>query len=123
MLPLELSGRASSDARELARSALASVGLGAREDAFPQQLSGGEEQRVAVARSLIGERRILLADEPTGALDSLAAEGVMRLIRSCCDAGAAAIVATHDATLAAYADQVLFLRDGAMVGAVAEVTS
>jgi putative ABC transport system ATP-binding protein len=123
MLPLELSGRPTSEARGLACAALAAVGLADRAGEFPGRLSGGEEQRVAVARGLIGDRRILLADEPTGALDSLTAEGVMHLIRARCDAGAAAIVATHDATLAAYADRVVFLRDGAIVGAVAEVVT
>jgi putative ABC transport system ATP-binding protein len=120
MLPLELGGRSTAEARHLAREALAEVGLTDRVDEFPVRLSGGEEQRVAIARGLIGDRRILLADEPTGALDSLAAESVMHLIRTRCDAGAAAIVATHDATLAAYADRVVFLRDGAIAGEVAE---
>ena len=123
MLPLELSGHPTAQARELARAALAAVGLVDRGDEFPFRLSGGEQQRVAVARALIGDRRILLGDEPTGALDSLTAEGVMQLVRARCDAGAAAIVATHDATLAAYADRVVFLRDGAVVGAVAEAVT
>ncbi len=123
MLPLELGGRPEAEARDLARTALADVGLEGRDSDFPSRLSGGEEQRVAVARGLIGERRILLADEPTGALDSLTAESVMRLVRGRCDAGAVAVVATHDATLAAYADRVIFLRDGAIVGAVAETSS
>ena len=101
------------------RAALAAVGLRERGDTHSARLSGGEEQRVAVARALIGSRRIVLADEPTGSLDSLTAEGVMGLIRSRCDEGACAIVATHDATLASFADRVVFLRDGSIVGETA----
>jgi putative ABC transport system ATP-binding protein len=120
-LPLELGGTAAATARAAALDALDVVGLRARADTFPRSLSGGEEQRVAVARALIGDRRLLLGDEPTGALDSVTAETVMRLIRARCDAGAAAIVATHDATLAAFADRVVFLRDGVIVGSTAGV--
>ncbi len=119
-LPLELAGMAARAARSAAADALAAVGLTTRADMRPAQLSGGEEQRVAVARALIGSRRLLLADEPTGAVDSIAAQALMGLIRARCDAGAAALVATHDATLAAFADRVIFLRDGAVVGATAE---
>jgi putative ABC transport system ATP-binding protein len=120
-LPLELGGTGAATARSTALDALDVVGLRARADTFPRSLSGGEEQRVAVARALIGDRRLLLGDEPTGALDSVTAETVMRLIRARCDAGAAAIVATHDATLAAFADRVVFLRDGVIVGSTAGV--
>jgi putative ABC transport system ATP-binding protein len=120
-LPLELGGVGAATARAAALDALDVVGLRARADTFPRSLSGGEEQRVAVARALIGDRRLLLGDEPTGALDSVTAETVMRLIRARCDAGAAAIVATHDATLAAFADRVVFLRDGVIVGSTAGV--
>lgn len=115
-LALELRGVRSADATSEARDALASVGADGNADAFPSELSRGEEQRVAIARALVGSRRILLADEPTGALDSLAAEDVMRLIRRRCDAGAAAIVTTHDRRQAAVADRVLFLRDGRILG-------
>jgi putative ABC transport system ATP-binding protein len=115
-LPLELGGTRRRDALRAARLALAQVGADADGDVFPSELSGGEQQRVAVARALIGQRQILLADEPTGALDSLAAEELMRIIRSRCNAGAGAIVATHDPARAAIADRVVFLRDGAIVG-------
>ena len=115
-LPLELAGAPTRVAAAQAHDALAAVGLSERQHAYPADLSGGEEQRVAVARALIGSRRLLLADEPTAALDSLTAERVMQLIRERCDAGAAALVATHDTTLAAFADRVVFLRDGAIVG-------
>jgi len=78
-------------------------------------LSGGEQQRVAIARALVGGRRILLADEPTGALDSMTGESVMRLLRVHCDGGGTAILVTHDAAHAAWADRVVFLRDGRVV--------
>lgn len=115
-LPLELRGARRRAAREQALAELALVGLRERADEFPADLSGGEQQRIAVARALIGGRRLLLADEPTGALDTIAAELVMRLIRDRCDGGAAAIVATHDASVAAVADRVVYLRDGCMIG-------
>ena len=75
----------------------------------------GEQQRVAIARALVGGRQILLADEPTGALDSMTGESVMRLLRAHCDNGGTAILVTHDAAHAAWADRVVFLRDGRMV--------
>ncbi len=115
-LPLELGAMRARDARGLARRALAQVGLDERAREYPAELSGGEQQRVAIARALIGDRTLLLADEPTGSLDSLAAEAVMGLIRRRCDGGTAAIVATHDSRYAALADRVIYLRDGAIVG-------
>ena len=115
-LPLELRGARRRAAREQALAELSLVGLRERADEFPADLSGGEQQRIAVARALIGGRGLLLADEPTGALDTIAAELVMRLIRDRCDGGAAVIVATHDASVAAVADRVVYLRDGRMIG-------
>ena len=82
---------------------------------FPDELSGGERQRVAIARAVVGDRRLLLADEPTGALDSVNGEGVMRLLRTACKRGVAGVVVTHDAHLASWADRVVFLRDGRLV--------
>lgn len=114
-IPLELDGRPIGEARSLAEAALESVGLAALADRFPDDLSGGEQQRVAIARALVGGRRILLADEPTGALDSMTGESVMRLLRAHCDGGGTAILVTHDAAHAAWADRVVFLRDGRMV--------
>jgi putative ABC transport system ATP-binding protein len=78
-------------------------------------MSGGQQQRVAIARALVGERRLVLADEPTGALDSTTGEAVMALLRARCDAGAAGVLVTHDARHAAWADRVVFLRDGRVV--------
>ncbi|MEN3358764.1 MAG: putative transport system ATP-binding protein, partial [Mycobacteriales bacterium] len=76
---------------------------------------GGQQQRVAIARAVVGRRQLLLADEPTGALDSLNGEAVLQLIRSRCDAGVAGVLVTHEARLAAWADRVVFLRDGRVV--------
>jgi putative ABC transport system ATP-binding protein len=114
-LPLELDGMPLVRAQAEALDALASVGLAELGDRFPDDLSGGEQQRVAIARALVGGRRILLADEPTGALDSMTGESVMRLLRVHCDGGGTAILVTHDAAHAAWADRVIFLRDGRVV--------
>ena len=114
-LPLELDGTRSRAARRLALAALDGLGLADRAERYPDELSGGERQRVAIARAVVGDRRLLLADEPTGALDSVNGEGVMRLVRSACKRGIAGVVVTHDAQLASWADRVVFLRDGRMV--------
>lgn len=115
MLPLELDGVALRTARSQASVALADVGLGGLERRFPDDLSGGQQQRVAVARALVGERRLVLADEPTGALDSHTGDEVLRLLRRRCDEGAAGVLVTHDARHAAWADRIVFLRDGVAV--------
>jgi putative ABC transport system ATP-binding protein len=114
-LPLELDGRPPAEARVEANAVLASVGLAELGDRFPDDLSGGEQQRVAIARALVGGRQIVLADEPTGALDSITGESVMRLLRQHCDQGGTGILVTHDAAHAAWADRVVFLRDGRIV--------
>ena len=111
-LPLELDGAPARKARVRAMSALEELGLADRAERFPDQLSGGERQRVAIARAIAGERRLLLADEPSGALDSVNGEAVMRLLHAACTRGMAAVVVTHDAQLASWADRVVFLRDG-----------
>jgi putative ABC transport system ATP-binding protein len=111
-LPLELDGTSARKARSVALGALERLGLAERRDHFPDDLSGGERQRVAIARAIIGERHLLLADEPSGALDSVNAESVMRLIRETCAGPVAGVVVTHDAQLAAWADRIVFLRDG-----------
>ena len=111
-LPLELDGVSARRARRAARDALERLGLADRAGHFPDQMSGGERQRVAIARAMVGERQLLLADEPSGALDSVNGEAVMRLIHSACKSGMAAVVVTHDAQLASWADRVVFLRDG-----------
>jgi putative ABC transport system ATP-binding protein len=114
-LPLELDGVGVQKARRLALAALAEVDLDGYGQRFPDELSGGQQQRVAIARALIGQRRLMLADEPTGALDSQTGEAVLRLLRSRVDAGAAGVLVTHEARHAAWADRVVFLRDGAIV--------
>jgi putative ABC transport system ATP-binding protein len=114
-MPMELDGIPMARARTSALEAIDALGLAERADHFPDDLSGGERQRVAIARAIVGERRLLLADEPTGALDSVNGEAVMRLLRRVTRDGAAVVVVTHDAQLASWADRVLFLRDGRLV--------
>jgi putative ABC transport system ATP-binding protein len=114
-LPLELDGMRAGKARAAGVRALTDLGLADRASRFPDQLSGGERQRVAIARSVVGDRSLLLADEPTGALDSANGEAVMRLILAACKRGLAAVVVTHDAQLASWADRVVFIRDGRVV--------
>ncbi|MFL6097984.1 MAG: ABC transporter ATP-binding protein [Blastococcus sp.] len=114
-LPLELDGVRGGVARRTARAALDEVGVGALAARFPDEMSGGQQQRVAIARALVGPRRLLLADEPTGALDSATGEEVLRILRARCEAGAAGVLVTHEARHAAWADRVVFLRDGVVV--------
>ena len=114
-LPLELDGVRGGMARRAARAALDEVGVGAFAAHFPDEMSGGQQQRVAIARALVGPRRLLLADEPTGALDSTTGEEVLRVLRARCEAGAAGVLVTHEARHAAWADRVVFLRDGVVV--------
>ncbi|HET7474907.1 MAG TPA: ABC transporter ATP-binding protein [Dermatophilaceae bacterium] len=114
-LPLELDGQRARAARGLALDALATVGLPELADRYPDQMSGGQQQRVAIARALVGQRRLVLADEPTGALDTHTGEAVLRVLRGRCDAGAAGLLVTHEARHAAWADRVVFLRDGVVV--------
>jgi putative ABC transport system ATP-binding protein len=114
-LPLELDGTKVKAARAAAMDVLAKLGLTERATRYPDELSGGESQRVAIARAVVGDRRLLLADEPTGALDSLTAETVMRMLRLASHDGVAGVVVTHDAQMASWADRVVFLRDGRVV--------
>jgi putative ABC transport system ATP-binding protein len=114
-LPLELDGVGQRAARASGLAALGELGLAGPARQFPDELSGGERQRVAIARAVVGDRHLLLADEPTGALDSVNGEGVMRLLRTACKRGVAGVVVTHDAHLASWADRVVFLRDGRLV--------
>jgi len=114
-LPLELDGISARKAREAGLRALDGLGLADRAPSYPDQLSGGERQRVAIARALVGDRLLLLADEPSGALDSVNAEAVMRMIHTACKQGVAAVVVTHDVQLASWADRVVLIRDGRVV--------
>jgi putative ABC transport system ATP-binding protein len=114
-LPLELDGVSQKKAYGAGLAALEELGLADRAGHYPDQLSGGERQRVSIARAVVGERHLLLADEPSGALDSTNGEAVMRMILGACRHGVAAVVVTHDAQLASWADRVVFLRDGRVV--------
>ncbi|MFF0446185.1 ABC transporter ATP-binding protein [Streptomyces sp. NPDC004609] len=114
-LPRELDGTSARKARGEALAALEEMELGHVADRFPDEMSGGQQQRVAIARALVGDRRLVLADEPTGALDSETGESVLALLRARCDSGAAGVLVTHEPRFAAWADRVVFLRDGAVV--------
>lgn len=114
-LPLELDGWRRQDVRRAAVEALSAVGLADHADRFPDELSGGQQQRVAIARAVVGPRRLVLADEPTGALDSTTGEVVLRMLRDRIDAGAGGLIVTHDARHAAWADRIVFLRDGSVI--------
>jgi putative ABC transport system ATP-binding protein len=114
-LPLELDGVRVSTARGEGREALSAVGMQDLSGAYPGDLSGGQQQRVAIARAVVGGRKVILADEPTGALDSLTGELVMKILRARVDAGAACILVTHEARHAAWADRIVFVRDGRVV--------
>jgi putative ABC transport system ATP-binding protein len=114
-LPLELDGIRARAARVTALGVLEQLGLAHRAGAFPDDMSGGERQRVAIARAVVGDRQLLLADEPTGALDSANGEAVMRMLRTACRDGLAGVMVTHDAQLAAWASRVVFIRDGRVV--------
>jgi putative ABC transport system ATP-binding protein len=114
-LPLELDGIRAKTAQAAGLEALAELDVAERANRYPDELSGGERQRVAIARAVVGERGLLLADEPTGALDSVNGEAVMRLLRAATQRGVAGVVVTHEAQLASWADRVVFLRDGHVV--------
>jgi putative ABC transport system ATP-binding protein len=114
-LPLLLAGARETDARVRARETLERVGLGHRLDRRPMELSGGEQQRVAVARALAGEPRIVWADEPTGNLDSEMAASVIALLGELHAEGLTIILVTHDPTVAAHADRLITVRDGRLV--------
>ncbi|HYF71232.1 MAG TPA: ABC transporter ATP-binding protein [Nocardioides sp.] len=114
-LPLRLAGRRADGAR--VRALLERVGLGDRGSHLPAALSGGQQQRVAIARALVTEPAVVLADEPTGALDSVTARGVLALLRDSVDAlHQTVVMVTHDPVAAAYADTVVFLVDGRLAG-------
>ena len=111
-LPLVYAGVPARERRERARSALTRVGLGDRMDHRPNELSGGQRQRVAIARALVNSPAILLADEPTGNLDSTTSEEIMRVFGTLHDQGQTIIMVTHEADIAAHAERVVVLRDG-----------
>lgn len=115
ILPMELDGISGRTAKRAGRDALTRVDLAEKFNSFPDDLSGGQQQRVAIARAIVGKRRLILADEPTGALDSETGERIMHVIRTRVDAGAGGILVTHEPRHAAWADRIVFLRDGRVV--------
>lgn len=115
-LPLELGGMRAREARPLAVAALEAVGLHQQLDRYPDHFSGGQQQRIAIARAIVGGRSILLADEPTGALDSRTADEVVELLAGLPAAsGTTVVLVTHEPRFASWADRVVFMRDGAVV--------
>jgi putative ABC transport system ATP-binding protein len=114
-LPLELDGMTARKARAAGLQALEEFGLGDQASSFPGQGPVASASGVAIASAVVGERRLLLADEPSGALDSANGEAVMRLIHTACKRGVAAVVVTHGAQLASWADRMVFLRDGRVI--------
>jgi ABC-type lipoprotein export system ATPase subunit len=114
-LPLLLAGRSPRTARRRATELLEQVGLADRARHLPSQLSGGQRQRVAIARALANRPQVVLADEPTGNLDSEATLDVLRLFESLHEAGQTLVIVTHDARIAATADRLISMRDGAFI--------
>lgn len=115
MLPLVVSSLKNEAKREAARKALEQVGLGAKIDRLPNQLSGGEQERVAIARAIVNKPQILLADEPTGNLDSRMSNEVMALFRELNGGGQTVVMVTHNPDNCVYANRTIFLRDGRVV--------
>jgi putative ABC transport system ATP-binding protein len=114
-LPLFYSEISSAEQRDRARAALASVGLDERSEHHPSQLSGGEQQRVAIARALVNRPRLLLADEPTGNLDTARSHEVMAVLSEFNRAGLTIVLVTHEAEIASFAERTLYFRDGRIV--------
>ena len=114
--PLLYGGVKKAERQERARAALETVGLADRLDHRPDQLSGGQCQRVAIARAIVGKPRLLLADEPTGALDSASGAQVMELFRQLHDSGSTIIMITHDQGIAHHADTIMTIKDGVLSG-------
>ena len=117
-LPLTYRGMKSSHRKELAEEALEKVGMAHRMKHLPSQLSGGQQQRVAVARALAGKPQILLADEPTGNLDSKNGEAVMDLLKDLNDEGATICMVTHDERYSSFSSHTIHLFDGKVVDAI-----
>lgn len=119
-VPLRADGRERREIAERVGDAMAAVGIGHRADSYPEELSGGEMQRVAIARALAAEARVILADEPTGNLDSARSEEIMELLKRTSEReGRTVVLVTHDLRSAAYGDRIVTLRDGRIVDEVA----
>ncbi len=116
MLPLELDGVGVRQARQRAIDALHQTGLTHHLDRYPDDFSGGQQQRIAIARSIVGTRRLLLADEPTGSLDTMNSDEVIELLAGLASShGTAVVLVTHEPRFASWADRVVFMRDGQIV--------
>ncbi|MBW3084542.1 putative ABC transporter ATP-binding protein [Austwickia sp. TVS 96-490-7B] len=113
-LPLRAQGRSRAQSMALASDSLNELGLGDFLDRKPQSMSGGEQQRIGIARALAGHKQILLADEPTGALDKTATVDVITTLRDIADRGAAVVIATHDLLVQDWADRILIIDDGSL---------
>ena len=114
-LPLMYSGVRAGERAERARKALESVGLGDRTDHKPDELSGGQQQRVAIARALVNNPKIILADEPTGALDTVSGDEVMKIFERLHQEGITVIIVTHEPEVAARTNRTIWIRDGVIV--------
>ncbi|HKC27913.1 MAG TPA: ATP-binding cassette domain-containing protein, partial [Jatrophihabitans sp.] len=119
-LPLEAMGVRGASAKRQASEQLASVHIGHLEHRYPGEVSGGERQRAAIARAVVGRRQFLLADEPTGALDSETGASVMEAILAICSTGVAALIGTHNPMVAAVADRTVTVRDGRLDSGTAQ---
>jgi putative ABC transport system ATP-binding protein len=116
-LPLELDGVGAREARRRAKDALAAVGITDSLDRYPDDFSGGQQQRIAIARAIVAERRLILADEPTGALDTMTGDSVIELLASLPERfGTAVVLVTHEPRFASWAHRAVFMRDGLVVG-------
>jgi putative ABC transport system ATP-binding protein len=116
MLPLELDGVSKKQARERAHSVIEDLGLTHNLDRYPSEFSGGQQQRIAIARSLVAQRSLLLADEPTGALDTVNADEIIEILAQLPKLyGTSVVLVTHEPRFASWADRVVFLRDGRIV--------
>ncbi len=115
MLPLELDGVATRAARSQAVEQLAGVGITEQVDRYPDDFSGGQQQRIAIARGAIGDRRLIFADEPTGALDTLNSDQVVEVLARLARNGTSIVMVTHEPRFASWADRVIFIRDGRLI--------
>ncbi len=121
MLPLELDGMATRSARTVAAAALERVGVIEQADRYPDSFSGGQQQRIAIARAVVGDRQVVFADEPTGALDTLTSDQVVEVLSALSKSGVAVVMVTHEPRFASWADRVIFLRDGKLVDETAPI--
>jgi putative ABC transport system ATP-binding protein len=123
-LPLELDGMGAKPARAAAQAALEAVGLDEQLDRYPDDFSGGQQQRIAIARAIVGERKLLLADEPTGSLDTASGDSVIEVLAALPErCGTAVVLVTHEPRFASWTDRVVFLRDGRVVDETASSLS